>query len=58
MIKLRNVIDTRTGKFHSVALIKETQAKYFIDGTGHEISVNDLSEKAEAFDILMGVQNV
>ena len=55
-IKLRNVVDTRTGKFHSVAVIKETQVKYFVDGEGQPL--NDLSEKAEAFDILMGVENV
>ena len=31
MIKLTNVIDTRTGQIHSVAIIKEQHAKYFID---------------------------
>ena len=56
MIKLHNVIDLRTGKFHSVAIVKESHAKYFTDGEGKPL--NDLSEKAEAFDILMGVENV
>ena len=55
MIKLHNVIDIRTNKFHSVAVVKEKNVKYFVDGQGHEIPINDLSEKAEAFDILMGV---
>ena len=30
MITLYNVIDTRTGLFHSVAIIKERNAKYFV----------------------------
>lgn len=30
MIKLFNVIDIRTGQFHSVAIVKERNAKYFI----------------------------
>ena len=31
MVTLYNVIDTRTGKHHSVAIISEEDAKYFED---------------------------
>ena len=58
MIKLKNVIDTRTGKFHSEAIVEESKVRFFADGEGHEIPVYDLTDKAEAFDILMGEQNV
>jgi len=30
MIRLENVIDTRTGKFHSVAVVSERNARWFI----------------------------
>ena len=30
MITLYNVIDTRTGLFHSVAMVKQRNAKYFV----------------------------
>ena len=30
MVTLRNVIDIRTNKFHSVARVKENMVKYFI----------------------------
>lgn len=30
MIKLKNVIDTRTGQYHSVAYVKQRNAKYFV----------------------------
>ena len=30
MITLHNVIDTRTGKFHSVAIVSKRNAKYFV----------------------------
>lgn len=30
MIILKNVIDTRTGQFHSVAIVKIRNAKYFV----------------------------
>lgn len=29
-VTLHNVIDTRTGQFHSVAIVKERLAKYFV----------------------------
>ena len=34
MITLTNVIDIRTGLFHSVAIIKQRNAKYFIPAEG------------------------
>ena len=30
MVTLHNVIDTRTGQFHSVAVVKERNVKYFV----------------------------
>lgn len=30
MTTLKNVIDTRTGNLHSVAIVKEENAKYFV----------------------------
>lgn len=30
MITLKNVIDTRTGLFHSVAVVKEKNARFFV----------------------------
>ena len=30
MITLYNVIDTRTGNFHSIAVVKKRNAKWFI----------------------------
>lgn len=30
MVKLKNVIDTRTGQYHSVAYVKRRNAKYFV----------------------------
>lgn len=29
-VRLENVIDTRTGKEHSVAIVEERKAKYFV----------------------------
>ena len=31
MVTLHNVIDTRTGQFHSVAVVKERNVKYFVN---------------------------
>lgn len=31
MVRLHNVIDTRTGQFHSVAVVKERNVKWFIE---------------------------
>lgn len=30
MVTLYNVIDTRTNQFHSVAVVKQRNAKYFV----------------------------
>ena len=30
-VELHNVIDTRTGQFHSVAIVKARNAKYFVE---------------------------
>ena len=30
MVTLRNVIDTRTGQFHSIAIVKERNVRWFI----------------------------
>ena len=51
MIKLVNVIDTRTGLFHSVALVSEKNAKYFENG---QAQVNEIMEKVQGYDILVG----
>ena len=34
MITLYNVIDIRTGNFHSVAIVQARKAKYFIPANG------------------------
>ena len=31
MVTLYDVIDTRTGQFHSVAVVKERNVKYFVE---------------------------
>lgn len=31
MIRLYNVIDTRTGRFHSVAIVSRKNAKWFVE---------------------------
>ena len=36
MITLYNVIDIRTGLFHSVAIVKQRNAKYFVPANGGE----------------------
>ena len=33
MIKLYDVVDTRTNQFHSIAIIKERNAKWFVPAT-------------------------
>lgn len=32
MVTLHNVTDTRTGNFYSVVIVKERNAKWFIEG--------------------------
>lgn len=41
MVTLHNVIDTRTGQFHSVAVVKERNVKYFV-------KADDAEETAES----------
>lgn len=36
MITLYNVIDTRTGNFHSIAVVKQRNAKWFIPAEAEE----------------------
>ena len=36
MVRLENVIDTRTGQFHSVAVVKERNVKYFVPAEEEE----------------------
>lgn len=31
MVTLHNVIDTRTNQFHSIAIVKERNAKWFVE---------------------------
>ena len=37
MITLYDVIDTRTGKYHSIVKVKERLAKYFVPATEQEV---------------------
>lgn len=30
MVTLHNVVDTRTGQYHSVAIVKERNARWFV----------------------------
>lgn len=36
MVTLYDVIDTRTGQFHSVAVVKERNVKYFVEAEEEE----------------------
>lgn len=51
MIKLENVTDLRTGKFHSVAWVSLKNVKYFENS---EAQVNEIMEKVQAYEILVG----
>ena len=31
LVKLVNVVDTRTGKFHPIAIVYEKNAKYYVE---------------------------
>lgn len=44
MIRLTNVIDTRTGQYHSEAIIKERNAKYFVEAEA-EVEKEDEEEE-------------
>ena len=59
MIRLENVTDIRTNKFHSVAIVSPKNLKYFVsEGSPVPFIDQGTLDKAEAFDILMGVENV
>ena len=36
MVTLKNVIDIRTGKYHSIARVKENAVRYFIPAEDYE----------------------
>lgn len=36
MVRLTNVIDTRTGQWYSVAVVKERNVKWFVPADEHE----------------------
>ena len=38
MVKLYNVVDVRTNQFHSVAIVKERNVKYFIPANTEEVA--------------------
>lgn len=41
MITLHNVIDTRTGKFHSVVIVSERKRRWFVEVDEYETSNHD-----------------
>ena len=41
MITLYNVIDTRTDKFHSVVIVKERYARFFVPVVLDEVEENE-----------------
>ena len=41
MIRLYNVIDTRTGRFHSVAVVSRKNAKWFVEAEPPEEEVEE-----------------
>ena len=48
MIKLENVIDVRTGQYHSVAIVKERNAKYFVPADEEPDPIIELTDEEEA----------
>lgn len=42
MIRLKNVIDTRTGQYYSEAIVKERNTKYFVEA---EVEAEDEEEE-------------
>lgn len=44
MIKLYNVIDTRTGRFHSVAIVSKKNAKWFVEAEPPEEEAEEDAE--------------
>ena len=56
MVILKNVIDTRTNKFHSEAIIDERSTKYFQQADGSELRKTvDESYKAALEKLVNGV---
>lgn len=56
-VTLYNVIDTRTGKYHSVVMVRESKAKYFIPALREEKKVEfeetiDNTPKADAEEVI------
>lgn len=41
LVTLHNVVDTRTGKFHPVAIVYEKNAKYYVKEEEKENTNND-----------------
>lgn len=37
MVTLRNVIDTRDGRYYSVVIVKKSKAKWFVPATEEDI---------------------
>ena len=37
MVTLHNVIDTRTGKFHSEVIVKQRMARFFVPAEGEDV---------------------
>lgn len=50
MVKLTNVIDTRTGRFHSVAYVKEKNLKWFVEEKDEAEGEETTEEEAEEAD--------
>lgn len=44
MIKLYNVIDTRTGRFHSVAIVSQRNVKWFVEAEPPEEEAEEDAE--------------
>ena len=51
MVKLTNVIDTRTGQFHSVAYVKEKNLKWFVEEKDESEEEETAEEEAEEGDL-------
>lgn len=58
MVTLYNVIDIRTWRFYSVAIVKPHNVKWFVAADGSEIGVNPVTpsndNSAEILAILLG----
>ena len=45
MVTLRNVIDTRTGKYHSIVIVSKRHAKWFVPANSVIEEAEDESNK-------------